>query len=452
MATLHQIREKSRGGFAPIELLIGLTISIILIAGFLIFRQQTQRPSPIPSPTPTTAATVARPTTPTESQEPSPSPIPVSPQSKIAFVRDGDIWLINSDGSEEERVLDFASVSYGPIGKLSWSPTGNYLVFARFTSADARISQEFKEGMWPGSGPRTGRLSLYNVKKDNLTDIEAPPPRLGPPLEWTMDEKLVYLGLVENKIAGYGLVLYDPFSRNYQILEHETDTHLLAGSGVDMYSEAHVGGNVLIFTALDAETLKKEEYLIEHNLYLLNLDTRETNLILNLDEEKVQIDNPDILMTFVKYTGMDLSPDGTKIVYEKIIGGLSEIWLINSDGSNNRKILEAHYWSLVEWLNDSKRIFIRSTSTSSSHTIYHVDTEEIETPQNSNYQDDNFNFQKFAGGGFTISSDDRYIAYTSCFRGGKCERNVSNLYTFNLKENVVRKLTANASSPQYQPR
>lgn len=129
-------------GFALIELLVGLTIGVILIAGFLILRQQTQPPltTPLPTSTLLPETTTQPPEIPTEIKELSPTPPLLSSQGKIAFVRDGDIWLINADGGGEEELFDFSKIynnsSTLSIKKLRWSPNGSHLAFVINTPTD----------------------------------------------------------------------------------------------------------------------------------------------------------------------------------------------------------------------------------------------------------------------------------------------------------------------------
>ncbi len=52
----------------------------------------------------------------------------VAGDGKIAFIRNGDIWLMNTDGSNQ---LPFVAGIQNAKGKISWSPDGKRLAFAR---------------------------------------------------------------------------------------------------------------------------------------------------------------------------------------------------------------------------------------------------------------------------------------------------------------------------------
>ena len=47
--------------------------------------------------------------------------------SLVAFLRDGNLWLMNGDGTDQRAVTDYAE----PVQDYSWSPSGRYLLIQR---------------------------------------------------------------------------------------------------------------------------------------------------------------------------------------------------------------------------------------------------------------------------------------------------------------------------------
>lgn len=60
---------------------------------------------------------------------------------EIAFVRDGDVYVVEADGSAERRVTETSEIETGP----SWSPDGTRILFAR----EDRSGRRNRSGEWP---------------------------------------------------------------------------------------------------------------------------------------------------------------------------------------------------------------------------------------------------------------------------------------------------------------
>lgn len=56
------------------------------------------------------------------------------PTGKIAFTRDGNIWIMNSDGSKQETICE----SINSDGRLSWSPDNKKIIFTRSGAIDLK--------------------------------------------------------------------------------------------------------------------------------------------------------------------------------------------------------------------------------------------------------------------------------------------------------------------------
>ena len=58
-----------------------------------------------------------------------------TPEGRIAFIRDGNVWMMNANGSSQMMVSEVGNAD----GRLSWSPDGRHIVFTR--SGKAQINQ-----------------------------------------------------------------------------------------------------------------------------------------------------------------------------------------------------------------------------------------------------------------------------------------------------------------------
>lgn len=87
---------------------------------------------------------------------------------RIAFLREGDIWTMNADGTDQRVVVDAA-----PEGTLrlmsgpAWSPDGKKLAFSAYVAADV----DARADVWVIGGDGTG---LVNLTKDSSVSDWSP--------------------------------------------------------------------------------------------------------------------------------------------------------------------------------------------------------------------------------------------------------------------------------------
>lgn len=53
--------------------------------------------------------------------------IPAKPSGRIAFIRDGDIWVMDADGQRQQRVAEVKNAD----GRISWAPDGKRIAYTR---------------------------------------------------------------------------------------------------------------------------------------------------------------------------------------------------------------------------------------------------------------------------------------------------------------------------------
>lgn len=57
------------------------------------------------------------------------------PLGKIAFIRDGNVWIMQASGANQEIICEVGNAD----GRLSWSPDGKVIVFTRSGKVDAQL-------------------------------------------------------------------------------------------------------------------------------------------------------------------------------------------------------------------------------------------------------------------------------------------------------------------------
>ena len=84
--------------------------------------------------------------------------IPANPVGKIAFIREGSIWMMNADGATQEKVSEVVNAD----GRLTWSPDGKQIVFTRAGMVDLK-----------GPDMLGGTHKVYDLFMANLDSVYA---------------------------------------------------------------------------------------------------------------------------------------------------------------------------------------------------------------------------------------------------------------------------------------
>lgn len=119
--------------------------------------------------------------------------IPAKPAGKIAFIRNGDVWIMNADGSNQESVCEVKNAD----GRLSWSPDGRKIAFTRTGKLEYTQPAESS-----GGGKRLYDIFLVLLDSADVGkklwwnritfDLGGRDP------EWSADGKLLYITLDKN--------------------------------------------------------------------------------------------------------------------------------------------------------------------------------------------------------------------------------------------------------------
>jgi Tol biopolymer transport system component len=110
---------------------------------------------------------------------PTPSPTPPASLNTLAFLRDGDLWLINADGSDERRITHFGGTDREVVG-FQWLDNGQLITYS--------VSLKFEPSTPP---PNTITSVLASVDSTVLWEKELP--RFLTRVLWSPDGQLVAL-------------------------------------------------------------------------------------------------------------------------------------------------------------------------------------------------------------------------------------------------------------------
>ena len=213
---------------------------------------------------------------------------------KIAFHRNGEIYVMNADGSEQTNISNNPAFD----GYPHWSPDGKKIAF--MTSRDG-INYEIY--VMNADGTSQTRLT-------NNADLDAEP-------SWSPDG---------TKIAFRS----DRDNHNYQIYVMNADgseqTNISNNTAADIHPDWSPDGTKIAFASDRAGS---------YQIYVMNAD----------GSEQTRLTNP----AFGYQPSW--SPDGTEIAFSSSRDGNSEIYVMNADGSeqtrltNNADIDEQPSWS-----------------------------------------------------------------------------------------------------------
>ena len=159
--------------------------------------------------------------------------IPARPSGRIAFVRDGDVWIMDADGTSQMRVCEVKNAD----GRLSWAPDGKRIVFSRSSVID-----------WKEPDNSGGRKKLYDLfvcfldsaaKSNTLYWHRITEALGGRDPEWSADGSTILFTRIMNADAirtdfpNYQICTIDPDGGSFQVLRKDWQSateYLLAPS------------------------------------------------------------------------------------------------------------------------------------------------------------------------------------------------------------------------------
>ncbi|RKQ33852.1 S9 family peptidase [Oceanobacillus halophilus] len=193
------------------------------------------------------------------------------------------LWLLHTDGGEAKQITTFKNGAFNP----AWSKDGRYIIFSATLDADDDIHNQ-KE--------------LSKEERQKETEEKRKEPLFVNRLKY----KANGTGFLDNKHTQ--IIRYD--------MVHETFEQLTTADADHSYQDISPDGKYLIFAA---NLSPNADYELNHNLYLLDSDTKEVKKLTN-DEGS--------------YYNASFSPSGDKIAffgheYQYAGATLTEIFILD---------------------------------------------------------------------------------------------------------------------------
>lgn len=252
--------------------------------------------------------------------------------TRLAFVSDTALWVMNADGTDAHKLTDHPSGNAHP----RWSPDGSRIAFYS--------RRRGWEHIWTIS---LSDGKLYQVLRGEFD---------GDDLVWSPDSKwLAYCSVRER----------DLMTRGVYLIPAEGDDEILISphgcwSGAPHFSP-------------DGRTLA---YLSDRDgwfhIYLYDLRTRETSQITHGEFE---VGGP-YFYNVDPHGGPIFSPDGKQLAYLRHREGKFDVWVTDLDGNHARRVSphDGHY-RLIDWLPDSKRIAVQFDNPAYPQDLWIISTD-----------------------------------------------------------------------------
>ncbi|HEX21324.1 MAG TPA: alpha/beta hydrolase [Actinobacteria bacterium] len=308
-----------------------------------------------------------------------PLPALAAPQGKIDFIRDGDVWIMNADGSGQKRLLSKKIIDkdgYYNFSSIFWSPDGKRFVVKTMQSPDN-----------PANNANPGNFLIATAEGKKIVWGDFIPER-GLNIYWSRDSKFIYFPAWQRSGDLLGIYKFDvrsgkstrllkiPSYSEISLFAVSPDYRIIA---YGIYGESGEANNLFMFNIKN----EQKNQLIQANLINQWGDTI-SDPVWSAGSKKlyIQISPPgspyggiysitikDHEITKFGKGGrpVKLSPDGKKLlINQKIISNLegladyeslkvinledmSEASIVNASTANN--YFESYYG---DWSNDSR--------------------------------------------------------------------------------------------------
>jgi len=323
-------------------------------------------------------------------------------EQKIAFISghdgQGDLYIINPNGTNLKRVTNDKLLEFGPI----WSPDGNKIVFQ--TTTGFGTGAGFSSSLWmadlvKGSTKlliRDGKLtsSRYFAPADNVT--------------WISDESIVFEAFTTLGLNGiwkrYGT------SGDYQCLSGEGFIDNVAFSGKT---------NEFAYSKVEESRLEKENKTIleSKGIYITNMEGKTTKIV-------------DGVIDYIKW-----SKDGQTLVYVTEYPSGEEIfhdlYLINKDGSNKRQVVIAGTFRYRPLILTPNRLLFLEGSAAEINRLWHVNPDKPDQKRKLlEMEKDHYLLNS------SLSPTENYFVYSERLHG----KDVGLLYLLNLEKGIKIKI------------
>jgi Tol biopolymer transport system component len=284
---------------------------------FSVFLNTSCDPTPTPTPTPVVAPTPTPTPSPTPVPSPRPTPPPAGPHGQIAFARfvtgrQFEIFIVNADGDYPATRITYNSEgSTDPIPPGSdqpvWSPDNKKIAFR---VASTNNTDQNPDGIYVINSDGTNQARVFIGAANSPT--------------WSPDgKKIAFVG------SHNDIFRVDADGTNLTQITHS----ISKGKSQTVWSP---DGSKIAFSYSDPDVDASPEICV------INPDgSGLTNLTNTLGVAEVE---------------PAWSPDGTKIVYKVPVYANFEIYVMNSDGSNQHSLPTRAYGNKPTWSSDGTKI------------------------------------------------------------------------------------------------
>lgn len=208
--------------------------------------------------------------------------------TKIVYIKDGFIWVMNADGSNKRELAQPWLIAAGPV----WSPDGSRIVFNH--------SDYFS----------VSEIWLMNSDGTNLTPLtDSDPWFVG--IDWSPDGSKIAFSRWNLPGNPDGLNIY------VMNADGTGQTAITNGRGLNFHPKWSPDGSRIAFTC-------------DNNAIVFQ--TRDI-CIMNADGSN-QVIITDSYPTFFLYQQPSWSPDGMRLAFSSNRGGSLQIYVMNADGTN----------------------------------------------------------------------------------------------------------------------
>lgn len=259
--------------------------------------------------------------------------------SKIAFVANSVLFLMNSDGTNKKQLATEV------LKKAVWSPSGKYILFT------------------------STRGILYRINADGSNKVNLTNDSFANAPSWSPNEKQIAFITSGNAGELYmvnfdGTNLHKITSEVSRVFSNQTPCWTSDGSKI-MFSSGYDSERDIYFIDSNGNNLRRLEnssiYEEDAHLSLDGTKVYFAGSTLTTDIYRVNSDGSGIINLTNKIANVHylrLSPDGIKIAFP--IGGFAPgddgLGVMNADGSNLQKIYEKQAVFNIAWSPDNRKI------------------------------------------------------------------------------------------------